>query len=364
MLSSSSNASRHARDELEVAIRQFGHPSAVADLNSFSKKSAARRTFLDATFNLCRDNLMLYMQDAIMKKSAKKHSQEMDPFEGEVRVDKNCPLIKAMEEYGMQASMLPEAVASRLREWLGTFGRPTPVKFMMLNQHMVRLRYSKQAEANKGDQAHIIQTSRNITKEHHVSDSFNWDKLKPVSIRDLKLFDAKAGAYLEGKLLIEPFTPMVGCTTILEDKNGDVLLIALYNFLPDGVSGSAADPIASAKIPKGCTVRIAEPFLKVFKDGSRGVRIDNPSEITVVLQDGERKQSLEKAKESGNQLFQKKMYLAATDCYISGLRKADIVPTLLSNRSQVFIMMEDWKNTFSDAAASLTIRPGCKKACR
>ena len=88
---------------------------------------------------------------------------------------------------------------------------------------------------------------------------------------------------------------------------------------------------SSSKIPMGCTaVHVAEPVLKVFKDGSRGVRIDNPSEITVILQGVERKQSLEIAKESGNQLFQKKIYLAATDCYISGLRKADIVPTLLT----------------------------------
>lgn len=182
----------------------------------------------------------------------------------------------------------------------------------------------------------------------------------------MKIFETKKRKYLEGKLIVDPFTPMVGCTTILEDKNGDVILIALYNFLPDGVSGSEADPIASAKIPKVCTVCIFEPFLNVFKDGGRGIRIDNPSEITMVLEDRDEDENkvLERTKASGNILFQNKKYNAAIDCYIGGLRNADLVPTLLSNRSQAFIMIKDWTNALADSAdsaASLSIRPGNKK---
>jgi hypothetical protein len=35
---------------------------------------------------------------------------------------------------------------------------------------------------------------------------------------------------------------MVGCTSILQDENGDAVLLALYNFLPDGVSSAEARP--------------------------------------------------------------------------------------------------------------------------
>lgn len=70
-------------------------------------------------------------------------------------------------------------------------------------------------------------------------------------------------------MITGPFTPIVGTTTIPEDSNGDTVLVVLYNFLPDhGLHGDQSAALASAKIPKGCTVRIAEPFLKVFRDGS------------------------------------------------------------------------------------------------
>ena len=159
-------------------------------------------------------------------------------------------------------------------------------------------------------------------------------------------------------LLVEPFTPYVGTTTILEDSNGDVILVALYNFLPDGLYGRESDPV----VPKGCIVRIAEPFQKVFQDGSRGIRIDNPNDITVVssgIEDTliDEEKFLISAKNTGNGLVQKKMYNAASEAYISGIRRAELVPTLLSNRSQAYAMMNDWERSLADAAASLTMRP-------
>jgi len=359
-------STRRSRDALEVAIRKYGHPAAISDLNSFSESSDARRVFLDATFTMCRDS---FMDFTIQKMSAGGGDiQGYECADDGKKADMHCPLARALQEYGIRVDVVSEAFVSYLRTWLGTFGRPTPPKPTMLYQHEARVRYNKEqetmAKAKTGHIREMLSTSKNVTKEHHhVSNQVKWDNLKPVLIRDLKIFESNRGTFLKGKLLVEPFTPMVGCTTIMEDKNGDVLLVALYNFLPAGVSGSDADPIASAKIPKGCKVRIAEPFLKVFKDGSRGVRIDNPSDITVVVQhqSGGRDEMLGKFKANGNDLFQKKLYLGAIECYINGLRNAEFVPTVLSNRSQAFIMVKDWKNAFADAAASLTIRPGCTK---
>lgn len=93
---------------------------------------------------------------------------------------------------------------------------------------------------------------------------------------------ARQGHYVEGELLVEPFTPMVGTTIMLEDSNGDIIPVALYNFLPDVLYGRASIPVVSAKISKGCTIRIAEPFQKLFRDGSRGIRVDDPNDISVI----------------------------------------------------------------------------------
>lgn len=193
----------------------------------------------------------------------------------------------------------------------------------------------------------------------------DWSGLKKIQIKDIKPYDSSAGKYLEGTLLIDPFTPMVGTTTFLEDSNGDVILLALYNFLPDGLHGEAAVPIASQKIPKGGKIKVAAPFMKIFRDGSRGIRIDNPNDI-IVSTGNEDTETIEgpallQAKKLGNDFVAKKMYNVATDAYIGGLRKANLVPTLLSNRSQVYAMLGEWENSLADAAASLVIRPGNQK---
>ena len=128
-------------------------------------------------------------------------------------------------------------------------------------------------------------------------------------------------------------------TTILEDSNGDVVLMALYNFLPDGLYGRESIPLASSKIPFGATVRIAGPFLKIFQDGSRGIRIDNPNDISVVSSGKSGSTSMDEnlsAKTSGNTLVKAKKYNAACEAYIAGIRQANVVPTLLSNRAQAY----------------------------
>ncbi|KAL3775629.1 hypothetical protein ACHAWO_001896 [Cyclotella atomus] len=181
----------------------------------------------------------------------------------------------------------------------------------------------------------------------------------------MKLYDSNKGSYLEGILLVESFIPMVGTTTILQDSNGDVILVALYNFLPDGLHGEESVPIASMKIPKGGRTKIAAPCMKVFRDGSRGIRIDNPSDIQLLTENvddnNDEVSAPLQAKKLGNDLVAKKMYDAASDAYIGGLRKAIMVPTLLSNRSQAHAMLEEWEHSMADAEASLVIRPCNKK---
>jgi len=341
--------SKKALDAMEAAVRKYGHPCAIADLDSYSKRSEHRRRFLDSALKTCRD---LFLQ---------RHYPTFGSMSTNTKADMNCELVKALKEYHMPVESISDEMVADSRNLLSSYGRPIPPKQILLQEHQIRV-WKHRKKERKND---FFTTSKNVTKEAcHVSERFDWGKLKQVAIRDLKIFETKKGKYIEGKLLVEPFTPFVGCTTIMEDANGDVLLIALYNFLPDGISGIEADPIANIKIPKGATVRIAEPFLKVFQDGSRGVRIDNPSEISVIMQNDintNENRHQENAKANGNAFFQKKLHNAAIDSYIDGLRKADFIPTLLSNRSQAFIKMKIWEDALADAAASLTIRPNNKK---
>jgi hypothetical protein len=65
----------------------------------------------------------------------------------------------------------------------------------------------------------------------------DWSKLQKINISDLKLFESCKGCVLEGTLVTDTFTPMVGTTTLLEDGQGNIVKICLYNFFTSGCFG-------------------------------------------------------------------------------------------------------------------------------
>ena len=59
-----------------------------------------------------------------------------------------------------------------------------------------------------------------------VGDDFA-NKYKKIDVSDLKSYEQNRGRYIEGVLLTDPFTPIIGTTTVLEDCNGDAVVLAL-----------------------------------------------------------------------------------------------------------------------------------------
>lgn len=61
----------------------------------------------------------------------------------------------------------------------------------------------------------------------------------------------------------------------------------------------------------------------------------------------------------------KKCYNSATDVYLTGLRGGSnndaLIATLLSNRAQAYLSLQQWAPAVADAAASLTLRPDSDK---
>ena len=347
-------------DAFEEVLRRYAHRAAMADLLQLERGGLAWYRFLEATGTTCRDNAMQFSQ----KSFASNQDSAI------TKLDMNCPLIRGMIDMcGQQVVGLLSkgGIHEGMIQSLQTYGRPLPKKYQALAEHEMRVAHMNRDYEQAKGKATFRNTSNSVRKQTNLhTTKTDWASLTKIAIKDLLLYDGHEGNYIEGKLLVDPFTPMVGTTTILEDSNGDVILMALYNFLPDGLHGPESNPVASAKIPKGCTIRIVEPFQKVFRDGSRGIRVDNPNDISVISEAGDgrvfdEESFLSRAKMAGNGLVQKKMYSAASDTYMNGIRKADLVPTLLSNRSQAYAMLGDWGLSLADAAASLTMRPSNKK---
>jgi hypothetical protein len=101
--------------------------------------------------------------------------------------------------------------------------------------------------------------------------------LKECNLKDLiPHFGERAlGRVLYGTTCTPPHR-MQGMMTILEDRRGEAVMIALYN-----VPWLQSDRWREC-FPKGITIGIKEPFLKRFADATVGIRVDDPSDIVYV----------------------------------------------------------------------------------
>ncbi|CAJ1351164.1 unnamed protein product [Effrenium voratum] len=182
------------------------------------------------------------------------------------------------------------------------------------------------------------------------------ERSRPVAAESLKLFEVAKGCVLVGRLVTDP-DAQVGITTLLEDSAGQLTQLGLYNQLPGGAVGSDALMLADKMFPKGATLRIAEPFMKVFRDGNRGVRVDSPHDLRVEPRVSSGKESREAGRQRGNALFGAGQFQAALTAYWQALRCCEDVAVLFSNRAQAYLKQEHWLEALRDSSAGLLLQP-------
>lgn len=105
--------------------------------------------------------------------------------------------------------------------------------------------------------------------------------LTKIMIDDLRLETHHRGTYL----MLRSITPqdrMTAVMSIVEDENGDHLLLQLYH-QEDGTGGAAEDILV-----EGMAVIVKEPYLKLTSDGGYGLRVDHLSDVIFLSADNER----------------------------------------------------------------------------
>jgi tetratricopeptide (TPR) repeat protein len=357
------------------ALCRYGAPTLVQEYEKY-RQAEQKEALLAAFMTTQRDNLM---QIAALSEIRSKKSKPRNIGGGsQAQADQNCPLARALLDLGVDRSIVrDEHVMNLCRRSASTWGT-VPISLSSYKQTAQRLKQEASYATNQTKGGYqFMYTDKNIAKTGQKSP--DWSKLRKVSTSKLKLFQSAVGFYIEGTIVGEAIQPMVGGTVLLQEAsfNGhnSYVAVAFYNVLPAGLCGADAEPLLRAKFPLGATLKVAEPFFKIFRDGSRGIRVDDPSDLLVVdkmhsansttttgstsfLSDAD----LLKAKNKGNRFVAKKQFDAAVDVYLTALRcTPDLIPTVLSNRAQAYIFLEQWAPAFCDAAASLTIRPACKK---
>lgn len=140
--------------------------------------------------------------------------------------------------------------------------------------------------------------------------------LAKTTIDDLVLETHHRGRYL----LLRCVTPqdrMAAVMAIVEDENGDAILLQLYH-------QELADEVPEDILTEGLVLILKEPYLKCTADGGDGLRVDHVSDVEFLSSDDERIPDIWKRaapemgtaaawKLKGNEAFKKSEYRAAIE---------------------------------------------------
>lgn len=231
-------------------------------------------------------------------KSGPSRDQMETMFANLEKPDPKCPVVKALTaKFAKVALVHSDLVCTLKRELIPMWGVPRAGQMLISrhNQDLVREPARRQRMKDTGDYEALTTNSTQLKVLGGTT--HNWSCLRKITIPKLQLFETATGVMLEGTLVVEPKV-LVGITTLMRDTSGNVIQLGLYNQLPGGASGPESQAAADACFPRGTKLAIAEPFMKVFMDGNRGIRVDAPADIRVDRIAGQG-MSLVKAKDEG-----------------------------------------------------------------
>ncbi|KAK5130014.1 hypothetical protein LTR08_002530 [Meristemomyces frigidus] len=185
-------------------------------------------------------------------------------------------------------------------------------------------------------------------------------ELKQIVISDLRLETHHTGKVLFVRTFGQPVR-ISGVSTAVEDANGDVARLAVYN----------SDPLLGAEhvVPMHAVFAIKEPYFKTNGDGGTSLRVDHLSDL-VRLQPHDpiipvnlcsRLVELQKSavdwKMEGNASYATGDFFAAVNAYTQGLASHSDIPetlkcNLLRNRSICNLHLKRYEPAMEDAERS------------
>ncbi|CAE8734204.1 unnamed protein product, partial [Polarella glacialis] len=325
------------------------------------KKSEEREAYLEVLKSCCTPGLAVEFEILNAEAALSGRASRSAPFKQQA--DHSDPLVRALQVHA--PALASDEGASHVRQRLLRWGASLP-RAVCLMRYELGLQAHRKELPTSGTENVMMTLSTNSTVVKPEADTrTGWQALCSVNVSDLQLFQVSSGRVLHGKLIVDPLAT-VGVTTILEDSAGSIVQLGLYNMLPGGPTGAKAHELAQHFFPKGTHLSIAEPFLKIFRDGNRGVRVDSPTDLRVErVSESNDLASLQRARECGNKLVKQGLHQAAASEYWQGLRSPGVeteVAQLLSNRSQALLKQGLWAAALADAAAALLLAPGAAKA--
>ncbi|CAB4407767.1 unnamed protein product [Rhizophagus irregularis] len=209
--------------------------------------------------------------------------------------------------------------------------------------------------------------------------------LKPrnrISINDMQIDNVHTGRFLLCRV-IEKCYKLTALSTIVEDPEGDVERLSLYNWVPQSAGLISVDQ-ASRYLTVGTILIVKNPFYKTAADILPMIRSDDPSEIIMVNHNSEllkdirwttdqiqellvepEEQKIFKSEDfqrRGNENFKERNYKLAIDEYSRGI---DLEPNnviLLTNRAQSYLRLCLFAKALDDSVLALEHNSDHQKA--
>ncbi|KNG84245.1 hypothetical protein ANOM_007397 [Aspergillus nomiae NRRL 13137] len=191
--------------------------------------------------------------------------------------------------------------------------------------------------------------------------------LQPIMIKDLRVETHHRDSYL----LLRSVTPpdeMTAILAIVEDENGDVLMLQLYN--------QDMDRPVEENLPEGTALIVKEPFLKLMSDGEYGIRIDHVSDIIFLSAFDERVPlcwrpqerpnfDVDHWKMTGDEFCDNAKYQLAIESYtkaLNGLSNSEESNTLRLSRAYALLKARRFDEALLDLNSIPQTSPSAEKA--
>jgi tetratricopeptide (TPR) repeat protein len=196
-----------------------------------------------------------------------------------------------------------------------------------------------------------------------------------ISLADLELDKVHSGKFLLCRV-IRKCIKMTALATVVEDPEGDVERLSLYNWVQQSAipAKDRGKTFTTSKfLPIGTILVIKNPYYKVAADYDNTLRSDNPSDVIVLdsnhklLSDikwstdspGRKKisersfvdkkvLSTDDFRLRGNDYFASSNFAAAVDEYSSGIKLEPNNVTLLANRAEAYLRLNQFGKALDD----------------
>ncbi|KAK7469024.1 hypothetical protein VKT23_003518 [Stygiomarasmius scandens] len=168
--------------------------------------------------------------------------------------------------------------------------------------------------------------------------------------------------------MLDSVAHLVGVQMVVEDPDGAVTDLAIYNYPNTGPGTSSA--LVNQLFPVGTTMAVREPMLKLgSQDGRPLIRVDSISDIvflhqndpicskvkwTFPLTSTSPSLSVEELKRVGNGHFLRNKWLLAVFAYSKGLRLDKEAYLLRLNRAEAYLRLSYYSAALLDARAVLS----------